>query len=167
MKFEGKLKAVYDDGQENRIYLVPRRYPGLARVVDRGVYAQLPASVGQSDLAGLRKIVAAIEAGPDAPTETKWNGTDRFEVRGKVQAGQQMLVQVTYDPQWKAISNQGTLNVRPDLLGFMLVDTPPGVEWIRFEFEKPFSKSVGEWLFFLTVGVMGWVLWKDRSKVAA
>jgi hypothetical protein len=166
-KFEGKLKAVYDDGEENRIYDVPRRYRSLARVVNAGQYAALPKEVGQSDLAGLRKVAAVVENGPAAPTQTAWRGTDSLDVKGSVGAGQKMVVQVTYDPQWKASSNKGELAVHRDLLGFMVIDTPEGVDWIRLDFRKPLSKSVGEILFVLTLCVMGWVLWRERTREGA
>jgi hypothetical protein len=40
-KFSGVLPVLYDDDQGNVIYQVPRRYPSLARVVDRARFEAL------------------------------------------------------------------------------------------------------------------------------
>jgi hypothetical protein len=166
-KFEGALPAVYDDGEENRIYEVPRRYRSLARIVDRAAFDKLPQIRNQFDKESLDQHVRVLEQGPDAPTKTAWRGTDALRVEAKVGAGQSLIVQVTHDVQWRAISNLGPLAIRADLLGFMRIDPPPGVEWVDLEFTKPLSKTVGEILFLLTLLACGWILWQETRKQSA
>ena len=66
-KFAGVLPVLYDDHRGNVIYQVPRRYPSLARVVDRARLDALQ-PLQQSDLDLLRAYNAVIEEGPDSPT---------------------------------------------------------------------------------------------------
>lgn len=163
-KFEGVLPALYDDGQENRIYQVPRRYRSLARVVDRAAYESLPKIRHQADREYLELYAKVFEEGPEAPTRTEWQGTDALRVEAKVAAQQTLIVQVTHDVQWRATSNLGPLPIQADKLGFLRIDAPAGVEWVQLEFTKPFSKSVGEILFLLTLLACSWILWKDLRK---
>lgn len=166
-KFEGKLKTVYDDGKENRIYEIPRRYRSLARVVDRAALNALPPKVEQAEKAPLAQVAAVYENGPEAPTTTRWIGTDELEVKANVAAGQSLIVQVTHDDQWRAESNLGPQPIAKDVLGFMRIDAQPGVQWVRLRFEKPLSKTIGEILFFLTLFVTGWVIWTQRKAGAS
>jgi hypothetical protein len=144
-KFAGVLPVLYDDGQGNVIYQVPRRYPSLARVVDR---AQIRAvkPLEQTNLALLRAYTRVIEGGPDARTMTSWNGTDTLRVHARVEQGQSVLVQVTYDPAWHAYANHQPLRVERDAgANFSVIDVPPGEHDIRFVFETPLENRVG-WL---------------------
>jgi hypothetical protein len=165
-KFDGAAAKVYDNGRGDRIYEVPRRYRSLARVVDQPKYDALLMTPGQTDKAALLRFVEVLEQGPDSPTQTRWLSFDELEVKAQPGAEQSLVVQVTYDPHWRAESNQGPLAVRKDPLGFMRLDPPAGVEWIRFRMEKPRSKTLGEVLFFLTLLAAGWVIWQQRRRKA-
>jgi hypothetical protein len=166
-KFEGKLKEVFDDGKDNHIYELPRRYRSMARVVDRTALEQLPKIRDQGDLEYLEKYVAVYEGGPEAPTATRWQGTDELIYEGAATgANQSIIVQNSYDPNWRAESNLGPLLVGKDALGFMRIDAPPGVKNIRFTFAKPLEKSVGEGILVVTVLAIGWILYKQRRAIA-
>jgi len=164
-KFDNSLKILFDDGEDNRIFEIPRRYHSLARVVDRAAYDALPATIEQSDLAGLEKCAKVLEEGPEAPTRTRWLGTDEMRVTANVAAGQTLIVQNTYDENWVAESNIGPLQVQEDKrLGFLRIDAPANLTEIRFVFKKPLEKTVGEIIFFLTLLGLGWTLWRQRAN---
>lgn len=164
-KFDGVLPVVYDDGKDNRIFEVPRRYRSLARVVERSALDAAPQFVGQTDLEALQKYVALLEQGPEAAVSTKWKGTEDLEVQTETGVNQAVVVQVTYDECWRAESNLGRLHIEKiGALGFMRIDTPPGVTEIRLRFHKPREKKVGEGLFGLTLLGMGWTLWRHRAN---
>ena len=152
-KFSGALPVLYDDDQGNVIYQVPRRYPSLARVVDRARLAALP-PLEQTNLDLLRAYIAVIEEGPDAPTTTAWNGTDAMRVHARVAPGQAVLVQVTYDPAWHAYSGGQALPVHKDRgAEFSVIDAPPGEHDISFVFETPLENRIGWVLTWLSLAL--------------
>lgn len=142
-KFRGKLPVLYDDRAGNLIYRVPRRYAGLARVVDRAQFDALPIIPGNGDEASLTAWVNAIERGPDVPTTTQWSGTDVIRVHAPVQAGQSVFLQVSFDSNWRAYVNGQRVPIRRNHLGLMTIDAPAGSQEIQLEFPTPFSNKVG------------------------
>jgi hypothetical protein len=154
-KFSGVLPVLYDDGQGDVIYRVPRRYPSLARVVDRARFANLQ-PLEQSNVDLLRAYTAAIEEGPDSPTRTGWNGSDALRVHARVEPGQSILVQVTYDPAWHAYAGGHALPVHRDRgADFSVIDAPPGDYDIAFVFETPLENRIGWLLTWLSLAVAG------------
>jgi hypothetical protein len=143
-KFAGSLPVLFDDNAGDVIYRVPRRYAGLARVVDTaGSKAAQPVQSSNYP-ASLRAYSDLVERGPDSPTATHWNGTDSISVHAKPQAGQSVLVQVTYDPAWRAYSGGAQLPIRPDAMDFMAIDAPPGTHDILLVFETPLENRIGD-----------------------
>ncbi len=153
-KFAGVLPVAYDDGAGNLIYRVPRRYPGLARVVDRARFAALPPVRSQVDLEGVRAYARAVEQGPDEPASTAWRGTDELVVHARMAPGQAVLVQESYDPAWHAYAGGRPLPVRKDQLGLMLIDAPPGEQDLRLVFELPLENLVGRILTALSAAAV-------------
>ena len=151
-KFSGVLPVLYDDGRD-AIYRVPRRYPSLARVVDRArIEAVQP--LQQSNLDLLRAYTAVIEEGPDSPTTTAWKGTDEMRVHARVAPGQSILVQTTYDPAWHAYAGGHALPVHKDRgAGFSVIDAPPGEHDIALVFETPLENRAGWALTWLSLAI--------------
>jgi hypothetical protein len=142
-KFAGALPVLFDDRQGDIIYGVPRRYASLARVLDRGGLNHLQPidPVGYHEQ--LRAYSDFIENGPDVPTSTHWNGTDSISVHAPVTAGQSILVQVSYDPAWRAWSGKTELPVRSDSMGFIVLDAPFGTQDVTLVFTTPIENRVG------------------------
>ena len=142
-KFAGVLPVLYDDHHGDVIYQVPRRYPSLARVVDRQRFQTL-LPLEKSNLDRLTSYVAAIEEGPASPATAAWNGTGAMSIQAHLESGQSILLQVTYDSAWHAYAGSRELPVRPDQsAGFILIDAPPGDQGIRLIFETPFENRIG------------------------
>jgi hypothetical protein len=171
-KFVGRLPVLHDDRAGNIIYAVPRRYPGLARVVDRGRIDALPAIPGNGDESSLSAWHEVVEKGPEAPTATRWEGTDILHVTAPVAENQSVLVQVSYDQNWRAYSGGRRLPIRNTKLGLILIDTPPGKHDIRLEFPTPFSNKVGRSVTVLSLLAVGALIYtgvhrrRIRSQVA-
>jgi hypothetical protein len=152
-KFSGVLPVLYDDGRDNVIYRVPRRYPSLARVVDRARFEALQ-PLEQTNLDLLRAYTAVIEEGPDSPTATAWRGTDALRVHARVASGQSVLVQVTYDPAWHAYAGGRALPVHRDRgADFSVIDAPPGDYDIAFVFDTPLENRIGWVLTWLSLAI--------------
>jgi hypothetical protein len=153
-KVAGLLPVLYDDGQGNTIYRVPRRYPARARVVDTAKFRSLHAQRFNDDVEYLGAYADAIEKGPDAPPTLTRDGPDAMLVHARVEPGQSIVVQETYDPAWQATEGGQTLAVRKDIMGFMLIDAPPGNADIRLEFMTPLENRVGRMVTLATLLVL-------------
>jgi hypothetical protein len=161
-KFRGQMPVLHDDGAGNIVYQVSRRYPSLARVVDRAKISALPPIPGNGDLPTLTAWHDVVENGPDAPTQTRWEGTDRLHIRAPVREGQSVFVQVSYDMNWRAYSAGERLPVRNTQLGFVLIDAPPGNHDIVLDFPTPFSNRVGRVVTLLSMAAAGALVWYGR-----
>ncbi|MDP2997542.1 MAG: hypothetical protein Q8N47_08640, partial [Bryobacterales bacterium] len=91
----------------------------------------------------LRACVALVENGPDSPVEFRRESTTAIRLGARLEPGQTLLVQESFDPYWRAYSGGTRLNVRKDALGFMLIDAPPGPHDIRLVFETPIENRAG------------------------
>ena len=143
-QFEGKLPVVWDSQKGDKIYRVPRRYPSLARVVDSAKAASLDPPLALTDLPRIRAYADLVEPEADSlPTTSAWEGPDLLHLRAKVEPGQSIVVQISYDPYWIPHSAGRILPTRKDIMGQILVDAPPGDHDIRLVFERPLENLVG------------------------
>jgi hypothetical protein len=157
-KFQGALPVLHDDGRGNVLYRVPRRFPGLARVVERARADTLKPFRSNADLEDLRPYAEWVEKGPDSPAVSRWEGTDALRIRATVREGEAILVQVSYDPCWRAYSGERRLVIRQDVVGFMLVEAPPGTHDLRLVFGLPLENAVGRVVTALGVAALVWLV---------
>jgi hypothetical protein len=142
-RFAGVTPLLYDDGQGNALYRIPRRYPARARVVQAArLDARRPPRTTY-DAEYLRAYVDVVENGPDSPVTLDRQGTDAMLLRAKLSPGQVILVQETYDPAWQAWSNGQRLPIHADAMGFMVIQAPPGEHQVRLAFLMPAENRVG------------------------
>ncbi|MDZ4799422.1 MAG: hypothetical protein SGI92_14760 [Bryobacteraceae bacterium] len=163
-KFAGKLPVLYDNGRGDTIYEVPRRYKTLARVVDRAGHDALPFIPGNGEPPQLDLWYRNVEQGPDAPTEMRWDGTDRFFVKARVAAGQSLWVAESMDANWRAYAGGNRVPIRIDNLGFMVVDLPPGDHEVRFEFPMPLSNRIGWMVTLMSLSGIAGLFWLGRPR---
>jgi hypothetical protein len=142
-RFAGVTPLLYDDGQGNALYRIPRRYAARARVVEAARLAARRPPRSTYDDEYLRAYVDVVEHGPDSPVMLERQGTDAMLVRAKVAPGQAILVQESYDPAWQAWSNGKPLPIHADAMGFMVIEAPPGQHQVRLAFVMPFENRVG------------------------
>lgn len=167
-KFQGVLPVLYDDGQGNTIYSVPRRFPDLARVVDRKALGMMRPLRGGEDLATVAKYVSLIEDGPDAPATVRRVSSDEVEITASTAPGQAVLYQETLDPAWRAYVDGSSARISGDPAGFMLVDTPAGTHTVDLRFEMPGENRVGWALTGATCVILaGLVLFRRRFRPPA
>jgi uncharacterized membrane protein YfhO len=70
-------------------------------------------------------------------------GTDAMQVRARLNAGESLVVQESYDPAWHAWSDGQPLPVHKDAIGFMTIDAPPGEREVSIVFLTPLENRVG------------------------
>jgi hypothetical protein len=145
------LPVLFDDGLGNTLYSAERRYRAHARVVDAAKLTAASAPRANDDVDGLRSYVGVIESGPDSPVTIDRPSTDAMVLHAKIDAGQSLLVQETWDSSWRAWCDGKPLPVRKDVMNFMLVDPPAGDRTVRMEFVMPTENRVGWGLTALTV----------------
>ena len=143
-RFAGRLPVLLDDHAGDVIYRVPRRFPDLARVVDTERVSSLTAMGLDGDSKTLHAYAAALEKGPGSRAITEWQNVDSLRIRAEVAAGQSVVVQVAYDPQWRAYAGVASLEIRKDALGQMLIQVPPGRHDMRLVFETPLENQIGK-----------------------
>jgi hypothetical protein len=163
-KFRGVLPVLHDNGAGDVIYGVPRRWQSLARVVDRQMHAALPEIPGNGELSQLQAWHEVVEAGPDAPAEMQWQGTDAFTIRTTVAAGQSVWIAESYDANWRAESNGKPVPIRMDKLGFMVLDVPPGEHTVRASFPTPLSNLAGWAVTLFSLGCVAGLFWMGRRR---
>jgi uncharacterized membrane protein YfhO len=99
----------------------------------------------------LQAYVDAIEKGPDSLPVLTRQGTDAMRVQAKIEPGQAIVVQESYDPAWHAWQNGKPLPLRKDAMGMMVIDAPPGDADIQVAFVTPLENQVGRILTAITV----------------
>jgi hypothetical protein len=142
-RFAGVTPLLYEDGQGNALYRIPRRYSARARVVEAARLGARRPPRFTYDEEYLRAYVDVVENGPNSPVTLERQGTDAMLLRASLSTGQVILVQESYDPAWQAWSNSQRLPIHADAMGFMVVEAPPGEHQIRLAFVMPAENRVG------------------------
>jgi hypothetical protein len=156
-KFMGKLPGVYDRAGDI-VYRVPRRFPGVARVVDEGAMRALaPIPWSNENGPQLRAYAQAVEASA-SPVTSRWRGIDAIDLRGRTGPGESVLVQVTWDAGWQAWEGGRRLEIVHDSLDFMRIQAPPGDHAIRLVYELPLESRMGRVLSLLAAAVVACIL---------
>lgn len=118
-RFTATLPQVYRI-EDDAVYALPRR--PLAHVVRTG-------ELGDEDPLehpeALERYVAAVEDTSRPTLDARWNGASALDIRGPVQAGEQIGVQVNADPGWRARQDGRDIPVSTDRLGFIVVAPQP------------------------------------------
>jgi len=161
--FDRQFPLLYDDGTGDRFYRVPRREPGIVRIVDRLKVLAAPPVPKDYETAQLAAYVGAIEAVPpggDAHDRVgaQWRGTDQLEIQAEARPGESLLIQETYDPCWRAYTDGRLQPIRRDAVGLMLLDLPPGNHSVRLVFETPTEDYVGGALSCLVVILVAFLI---------
>jgi uncharacterized membrane protein YfhO len=112
-----------------------------------------------TDVEYLQAYVDIIEKGPDSPAALTREGTDAMRVRARLDAGQTIVVQESYDPAWHAWCGGQPLAIRKDVMGMMVIDAPPGDREIEMAFVTPIENRVGRIVTLITVVAILALLW--------
>lgn len=153
-KFDGRLQVIYDSGEGDRIYRVPRRFTEPVRVVELARLKSIRPLRESPDRENVRAYVDAVERGPDKPVHWRREGLEAMRLSTTLAPGEAILVQESYDPYWRAYSDGTRLPVRSDPMGFLLVEPPPGEHDIRLVFELPLENRLGRVASALAAGLL-------------
>lgn len=160
------FRLMYDDGADDYIYAVPRKHSGIVRVVNVERSRRLPPVKQADDRVGLTAHLSVLEDSATAPAQIRWKGTDAFEVRGRLDAGQGFSILETYDPAWRATVNGNPVAIESDGLGFMRVApaASAGDTTVNFEFTTPAENAVGRVVTVASLLALGYYLVRYRRR---
>jgi hypothetical protein len=153
--WRANFPLLHDDGEGNAFYRIPRRSPGIVRVVNAGLAGSAPLA---SHLASLRSYVSAIEApaANDSRVTYRRESSDAMVIDSTIREGEAILLQEAYDAAWRAVARTGqgesTVAIIKDPAGFMLLAAPAGSSQIRMEFRTPLEVHAGRLLTILSTG---------------
>ncbi|MBL8211612.1 MAG: YfhO family protein [Bryobacterales bacterium] len=164
-KFVGKMPAIYDDGEGNFIYEVPRRYRSLARVIDRASLDAMSPMPEDPPEFQLRMLADVLEKGPEAPTQTQWLGTEHLRIKATTKKGQSLFVWVPYNQPWQAREGDARYKPSRTQLNFMRLDVPPGDHTIDLVFRQPVENTVGWVLTLGTLGILSLLVARPRRVI--
>ncbi len=153
-KLAGVLPVVFDDQHGNTLYRVPRRYPARVRVVDTHILNTVQPPRFNDDVEYLRAYAGMLESGPASPVTLTRQGTDAMRVDARIQSGQSLVVQESYDPAWHAWAEGKPVAIRKDPMGMMALDPLPGDHHIFFMFVTPLENQVGRVLTLLALAIV-------------
>jgi len=142
-KFDSLLQVIYDSGHGDRVFVIPHRFAGRARVVDAARLDALPHVEWPGDNEWVKHYAAVLEEGPDSPVDYRHQQPELIQMKLRAEAGQSLVVQETFDPSWHAYSNGRQIPIREAPLQFMRIDVPPGEQSLELRFELPEENKRG------------------------
>jgi hypothetical protein len=151
--FEGFFPVLYDDQKGNRIYRVPRKFPGIVRVVEKDRVLKIPRDErGDPKIEVAHAYAAALEEGPNTQPEFTRVSPSQMRVKVRLEPGQALEVLETFDSGWEARNESGAkVGILRDPFDFMMVDAGAGEHTITLEFMTPFENRVGRMITIATI----------------
>jgi hypothetical protein len=130
------------------IYRVPPPEQHSAVVVDLVKLRQIPRMGSTSDLPFLEAYVSWARG--VRPAEVRWSRPDEGEIEADVGQNEAILVKVNYDRGWRSAMGA----VRPDPIGFLLLEPKSGRQRVRLNFAAPWDMWLGRAITLLTIGLL-------------
>lgn len=162
MKYQGVLPVIWEDGEGNWIYAIPRKHGGLARVVDASRYTQTRKPADGDDAEAVNLYVEVLEKSTTAPAATRWLNPDTLEITAETAPGQTLAVQVAYDNYWRARENGAEYPVQRDPFGQLRIDVPPGRHQFQLHFDTPRENATGRWITIASLGLVAFLFIRRR-----
>jgi hypothetical protein len=164
-KYNSFLPLLRDDGLGNRFYRVPRGGTGIVRIVDQYRLSNVPRVTVKGLLTEILPYAEAVESGPSGDrARYDWQGSDRLDVTADLGAQEALLVQETYDRNWRAYEGDQPRPIQMDAVGHMLVALPPGQHTIRLVFETPLEIVVGRTVAIVCLLTIVWLAFRQKNR---
>lgn len=119
-KFLGVLPELWRNGRDV-IYAVPERSESLAHAVRPNDVIWKP-PYNALDVAGARKLDAALENPSNPVTPLVWKNESSLRISGILRPADLLFIQISSDPGWRAMLHSRPLPIRTDGLGFMILE---------------------------------------------
>jgi hypothetical protein len=162
-KFE-TMPVLYDNQRGDRIFRVPRKFPGLARIVKAEFHKKLDPPKIDYDYDALSRYVQSIEE--NSPRAAEWNrlGPEAIHVKAVLEPGEAIVVQETWDEGWRAVAEGREVPVHQDALHFMFLEPGPGVHDVTLIYSLPRENQAGRVITGLSLLVGVGLIWRARRR---
>ena len=119
-RYQGRLPLAWSSG-DDRIYRVPARVAGLARIVrPHDLIRDAPAN--GIDTSEMRSFVAALDDSSLPAASWRWRDVNSAVIQATMTPDQVIAVALNYHPGWSARSTGRQLRVHSDGLGFVVIE---------------------------------------------
>jgi hypothetical protein len=164
-RFQNRLPLLWQR-DDDYIYAVPERAPGLARVVRSSDLIRHPPENG-IDVPELRPFVAALDD-PTLPIlKTTWMGPNTARMDGVLTPDHVISVAMNFDKGWTATANGREVPVRKDGLGLIAIEPRcAGACNVELHWSAGWEPRIA-WMFALTaIGVLISYCWREHAASA-
>lgn len=162
-KLDGLAALLFDDGEGNRIYEIPRRSRSLAHAVELSRLGRIPDRSPEPSPEDVKSLAALLEDSARGMLATRWEGPNRLRIQGETKSGETILVQVAHDSAWSAWSQGRRLPVHKTHLGFLRIDAPSGRQDIVLQYGLRADSMLGRLFSGASFLCLVALLWRGRA----
>lgn len=144
------------------VYKVPLKATNPAKVVDIATMGSLTPPKKADDKNPLLAYVDWLDQ--SKPAEFKVINNNLYQIEGRVNQNEGILVQMTYDKGFKARSNQGKIQIKKDPLGFMVLIPPKEGD---YQIELSHHPTWKIWLgYLITLSTIIGLVFASKRRIA-
>lgn len=161
-KFENLLEPVWEN-EGDLVYRVPLPFM-LTGAVYLNQMEEVPSPQKGDDKQALKSYIAWIEKPTESKLDLKMVNNDLYQIQGSIKQDEGVLMQLTYDPAFRAQTASGKkVIILKDPLGFMVLIPPEAGEVkIFLRYGSTWDRYLG---FILTLGsIVGLSFWAIKEK---
>ncbi len=164
-KFDGLLPLLWRENDDS-IYQVPLRSTSLAHVIPASAIVRRRPLHGV-DVDPVRPYVAALDDASLPTASLVWASPERGQIFTTVGAGQEVSLQVNYDPGWQAHMDGRPLRVTPDQIGLTVIEPDrSGKCIIDIEFSGGTERRICSAISLATIaGLLAMFFWRGLKPV--
>lgn len=156
------LKLVWEN-RGDLVYEVPLLDSAPVKIVNRENWGKLETPKKADDKEPILAYNQALDQSKQGSFEVINN--DTYQLKAKLEPGEAILVQLTYDLGFKAKSNLGRVKVTKDVLGFiLLIPGKAGEQEITLSHGRSFGIWLGYIITLITIGIfIYWAIIKNKK----
>jgi len=163
-RFQNRLPLLWQR-DDDYIYGVPERTPGLARVVRSRDLVKHPPANG-IDVAELRPFVRALDDAALPMVKTTWTGPNKARIEGILTADHVISVAMNFDTGWSATANNREVPVRKDGLGFIVVEPGcTGACEVELHWSAGWEPRIAWMVALVALSILICVCWRKPSGI--
>lgn len=159
----GIFKSIYEENGDI-IYKIPLSNDSPVKIVDLASLARLESPQKADDKKPLMAYAEWLDQKDSSGVVFRMENHNLYKILAQVREGEGVLVQMTYDPGFKAIAFGRRIKITKDPLGFMILIFPkPGGYEVLLKHSPTFKIYFGYLLTSFTIILLAYVLVKKGN----